>query len=72
MFAVKAMEFLRSFLLLLFKKDSGIGGIGLGGKSSWDVDEEMAELKQEKTTTLDDRVPKPHAPTGTGVLDARI
>jgi len=25
-----------------------VGGIGLGGASSWGVDEEMAELKEEK------------------------
>jgi hypothetical protein len=30
-------------------QDSGVGSIGLGGKNTWNVDDEMEELKDEGT-----------------------
>ena len=32
--------------------ESGIGAIGLGGKSSWNVEDELTELKHEKAKTV--------------------
>lgn len=31
-------------------QESGVGAIGLGGKSTWNVDEEITELVEEKST----------------------
>ena len=33
-------------------QDSGVGAIGLGGKSAWDVDDEMQEIREEGKSTV--------------------